>query len=37
MDEGNRHAAFTHAARDPLDRAMTNIARAEYAGKARFD
>jgi hypothetical protein len=36
VDERNRHAAFAHPAGDPLDRPITNVTRAKYAGKTRF-
>ena len=36
MDERDRHAAFAHPARYTLDRTMTNVARAKYAGKTRL-
>ena len=34
MHEGDRHAALAHARSDALDRAMTHVARREYAGDA---
>src|ERR1700691_2108217 len=36
VDESDRHAALTHSAGYPLDRTVTDVARAKYAGKARL-
>jgi hypothetical protein len=37
MDERDRHAAFAHTAGYPLDRTVTDVARAKYARKARLE